>query len=156
MRKTYYTEMSKLAQGLVDRDIAFTLKSAYDGFQIIVERGGSQVWDAICHKGSYGGERGLLEIMGELVDVAAEGDTVVGFLTGEDVLKRIDDLAETRTLIKEGIEYLSDATGIDFNDLADDFGKFQKECDRLMIEEGLTEKEALDKLYKTWKFDFTK
>jgi len=154
MRKTYFTEMNKLAQGLVDRDITFTLKPLLDGFQIVVERKGSKAWDAICHKGSYGGERGFLEIMGEIVFPAEDGDTVVGYLTAEDVLKRVDDLAKTRSLITNGIELLSEATGIDFHDLAENFGKFSKEVDRLIAEEGLAENEALDKVYKTWNFNF--
>ena len=154
MKKTYFKEMSKLAQGLADRDITFILQPSYDGFQIIVKRNGTRVWDAICHEHSYGGEQGLLEIMGELVDVVSDNDTVVGWLTAEDVLKRVDDFAEVNTLIKDGIEYLSNATGVAFNDLAEDFGKFSKEIDRLMIEKGLTEDEALDRLSKTWNFDF--
>lgn len=44
------------------------------------------VCDVICHKYSYGGDRGLLEIMG-LVD--NEYDDVEGYLTAEDVFKRI-------------------------------------------------------------------
>ena len=154
MKKTYFTEMNKLAQGLVDRDIAFTLTPILDGFQIIVKRNGSKAWDAICHNGSFGHERGLLEIMGEIVFPAEDGDTVVGWLTAEEVLKRVDDLAKTRSLITNGIELLSEATGIDFHDLAEDFGKFNKEVDRLIAEEGLTENEALDKLCKTWNFNF--
>lgn len=33
-------------------------------------------WDAICHKGSYGAENGLLEIMGDIVNEEAVGDRV--------------------------------------------------------------------------------
>lgn len=46
-------------------------------------------WDAICHYGSYGAERGLLEIMGNIVDPLA-GDSVEGWLTADDVISRIE------------------------------------------------------------------
>lgn len=47
-------------------------------------------WDAICHPGSYGYEQGLLEIYGSLVDEKKDGDSVVGWLTAEDVISRIE------------------------------------------------------------------
>ena len=47
-------------------------------------------WDAICHWGSYGYEEGLLEIYGTLVDEKKDGDSVVGWMTAEDVIKRIE------------------------------------------------------------------
>lgn len=47
-------------------------------------------WDAICQPGSYGCQEGLLEIMGELVNPKTDGDTVAGWLTAEDVIKRIE------------------------------------------------------------------
>ncbi len=37
-------------------------------------------WDAICHRGSYGAEEGLLEIMGVIVRKNAARDTVEGYL----------------------------------------------------------------------------
>ena len=46
-------------------------------------------WDAICHWGSYGYEEGLLEIMGSIVH-ERDADSVVGWLTAEDVIKRIE------------------------------------------------------------------
>ncbi len=47
-------------------------------------------WDAICHWGSYGSDEGLLEIMGSIVRSDA-GDTVEGYLTAKDVIKRIKE-----------------------------------------------------------------
>lgn len=47
-------------------------------------------WDVVCHEGSYGSERGLLEIYGSIVEDTA-GDTVVGWLTADDVIKRIEE-----------------------------------------------------------------
>lgn len=42
-------------------------------------------WDVICHKYSYGGDRGLLEIMAPF---AENEDGVVGYLTAEDVINK--------------------------------------------------------------------
>lgn len=47
-------------------------------------------WDAICHWGSYGADKGLLEIMGSIVRSDA-GDTVEGYLTADDVIERIEE-----------------------------------------------------------------
>lgn len=43
-------------------------------------------WDAVCHAGSYGYEQGLLEIMG----IICPDHDVLGYLTAEDVIKRIE------------------------------------------------------------------
>lgn len=47
-------------------------------------------WDAICHYGSYGYEKGLLETMGELVP-EDYGDVVMGYLTAEDIIKMLEE-----------------------------------------------------------------
>lgn len=56
--------------------------------KILVTKDGRYQWDAICHPGSYGYNQGLLEIMGTIV-TAEDGNSVVGWLTAEDVIKRI-------------------------------------------------------------------
>ena len=86
------TEMMKLAFGLRDRGIEFSVKSFFDGIQIVV---GDFDWDAICHSGSYGHESGLIEVMG----LPQCEDDVIGYLTAEDVLKMVDEL------IPETIDY---------------------------------------------------
>lgn len=58
--------------------------------QIIVYKNGERSWDAICHYGSYGYEKGLLEIMGSIVDEEKDGDSVVGWLTAQDVIERLE------------------------------------------------------------------
>ena len=85
-------EMMKLAFGLRDRGIEFSVKSFFDGIQIVV---GNFDWDAICHSGSYGHEKGLIEVMG----LPQCQDDVIGWLTAEDVLKMVDEL------IPETIDY---------------------------------------------------
>ena len=61
-----------------------------DRHQICVPNQEYPIWDAICQRGSHGYEEGLLEIYGVIVDEATDGDTVVGWLTAEDVIKRLE------------------------------------------------------------------
>lgn len=82
-------EMSKLAVILVTLGIEFTYKRLFDGCQIVV-KDKCYDWDAVCHSWSYGHETGLLEIMGNIVDLnKTGGDTVEGFLTANDILEKI-------------------------------------------------------------------
>lgn len=61
----------------------------YEANQIIVyDENGDRKWDAVCNRGSYGYEQGLLEIMGSIVKPG--GDSVEGWLTAEDIIKRIE------------------------------------------------------------------
>lgn len=100
------TELNKLEAYLKKHDIPYerfddddvfdsvlpTLKVKCDRHQIIVPCAdpNKREWDAICQFGSYGNEEGLLEIYGHLVDEKADGDTVAGWLTADDVIKRIE------------------------------------------------------------------
>lgn len=56
---------------------------------IVMDKDGQRIWDAVCHFGSYGYKKGLLEIMGTLVG-PEDGDSVAGWLTAEDIIKRIE------------------------------------------------------------------
>lgn len=49
----------------------------------------ANVCDVICFKGSYGYEKGLLEIMGLISDEVKDYDDVEGYLTAKEVFKRI-------------------------------------------------------------------
>jgi len=60
-----------------------------DKHQIVVYKDGKIQWDAICHTGSYGYEEGLLEIYGNIVDYEKDGDSVVGWLTADDIIQRL-------------------------------------------------------------------
>ncbi len=87
----YEKEINKLADMLTAANIPFELTPAWDGFQIVYPANGdARVCDAVCHSGSYGHQDNLLEIMG-LVDVEEVGDEVEGWLTAEDVFKRIQE-----------------------------------------------------------------
>ena len=46
-------------------------------------------WDAICFKGSFGYNAGLLEIYGNIVDPDKDGDSVIGYLTAADIMERL-------------------------------------------------------------------
>lgn len=99
------SELDKLETLLTERGIKYERKdqeTTYDAFgylesldrhQICVPEYGKKCqWDAICQKGSYGYEKGLLEIYGCLVDEIMDGDSVVGWLTAQDVIDRVDAL----------------------------------------------------------------
>lgn len=63
----------------------------FNRHQIIVyDENGKRLWDAICHRGSYGYESGLLEIYGNIVNEKEDGDSVVGWLTAEKVIERLE------------------------------------------------------------------
>ena len=83
----YRYEITKLAQELAFRGIPFVLRELYDGYQILVEYGKLD-FDAICHRGSYGHDDGLLEIMGTIVDV--DYDEVEGYLSAKEIIERVD------------------------------------------------------------------
>ena len=97
------TELDKLEKYLIDHRITFERVDedavfdrenntiiSYARHQIFVpEEGESCKWDAICQPGSYGYETGKIEIFGELV-TEEDRDSIVGKLTAEDVIKRIE------------------------------------------------------------------
>lgn len=68
-----------------ERDFIFTL----DRHQICVPDQDTPIWDVICQYGSIGYEKGLLEAYGVIVDEEIDGDIVVGYLTADDVIKRL-------------------------------------------------------------------
>ena len=82
MGRINQNEMMALAFGLRERGIEFEIHSFFDGLQIRCDG-----WDAICHNGSYGHERGLIEVMG----LPQCGDDVIGYLTAAEVLAMVDD-----------------------------------------------------------------
>ena len=57
-----------------------------DVHQIIVFKDDCRSWDVICQHGSCGDDEGLLEGMGDIF-----GKDVEGWLTAEDVIKRIKE-----------------------------------------------------------------
>ena len=78
----YISEIAKLARGLKARGIEYSMRTRVDGFQIVADE-----WDAVCFTGTYGAQRGLLEIMGS---IATGNDHVEGCLTADEILRRLD------------------------------------------------------------------
>lgn len=88
------TEMEKLEKYLKEKGFIFrreqTKIANNDWDQIIVyNKNGDRQWDAVCNWGSYGHEKGLLEIMGSIVKPG--GESVEGWLTAEDIIKRLEE-----------------------------------------------------------------
>ena len=85
------TEMDKLIDMLDFAGIPFDVTEACGAPQVCYPAGpaGSEdcICDVICHAYSYGGDQGLLEIMGLVDDNIC--DDVEGYLTAEDVFSRI-------------------------------------------------------------------
>ena len=67
----------------------FGLLPIFDHHQIIVYEKGKRSWDVILEYGSYGFEKGLLEVMGERV-VRKGGDSVEGYLTADEIIERLE------------------------------------------------------------------
>lgn len=79
-------EMGKLIILLAQAGIPFDLNILFGRPQVLYPSAEYTVCDAVCHWGSYGHERGLIEIMG-LVETLE--DDVEGYLTAEEVFRRI-------------------------------------------------------------------
>lgn len=96
------TEMNKLIAYLyknyeADENKVVLVKSIFDGWQVIVtDKRGYWLWDGVCHQFSYGHERGLIEVMEQtennyiLTEEERECDDVLGYLTAEDIIKRLE------------------------------------------------------------------
>ena len=88
------SELDKLEKYLKEYRYEYTRedvdKKPVDLHQIIVYKNGERSQDAICHYGSYGYEKGLLEIYGDIVWPEVDLDDVRGWLTADDVIARIE------------------------------------------------------------------
>lgn len=86
------TEMDKLAAKLTEMGIQFEDQQLHilKGRQITVYEKGRRVLDAVCHAESYGGKRGLLEVMGVIVDGKRDNGDVKGWLTADDVIQMVE------------------------------------------------------------------
>ena len=86
-----YQEILKLDRMLTNASIPHTLDRLFDGWQVCypTREEPELVMDAIEHYGSYGKDEDKLEIMGLLTPDEEEHDSVLGYLTAEDVFERI-------------------------------------------------------------------
>lgn len=87
------TEMDKLAAKLTEMGIQFEDRQIYltRGRQIAVYEKGRKVWDAICGPFSYGGQCGLLEVTGVIVDGKRENGEAKGWQTADNVIQMVRD-----------------------------------------------------------------
>ena len=90
-----YTEIFKLKSMLEESNIPFEFNIREFGadklYHICYPNGGhGRKCSVIQGKGSYGGEDNLLEIMGLLTEEEEEYDSVLGYLTAENVFDRIE------------------------------------------------------------------
>lgn len=80
-------EMNKLSAFLDEANVPYEIDYIFGTEQIIYPNKKHRICDAICHSFSYGGNEGLLEIMGLVSDDA--DDNVEGYLTAVEVANRI-------------------------------------------------------------------
>lgn len=86
-----YREILRLDAMLTEKQIPHTCQKFMDGWQVTYPQNGKKrVMDAIEHFGSYGNEQDKLEIMGLLTPEEKKNDTVLGYLSAEEVFSRID------------------------------------------------------------------
>ena len=95
------SEMDKLVEYLYKNvagdDRKVVTRPCCGGQQVVVcDKDGNWLWDAVCHQYSYGGADGLIEVMEQtdqnyvLSDEERECDDVIGYLTAEDIIKRLE------------------------------------------------------------------
>lgn len=79
-------QMDLLIKFLEMSNIPFEVTDCWGNPQVCYPSKENCICDAVCHWFSYGGDEGLLEIMGL---VEREDDDVEGWLTAEEVFHRI-------------------------------------------------------------------
>ena len=86
-----YSEIFRLGQMLVEANIPFEIRTCHGGYQIGYPKLPPKecICDVIEHDFSYGCKEDKLEIMGLLTPEESRHDSVLGFLTAENVFQRI-------------------------------------------------------------------
>jgi hypothetical protein len=99
-------EILKLKEMLEKANIPFEYNDdLFNGYKspsyqiVISTRYNKRLCDAVYHFGSYGHEQGLIEIMGALTEEEKEQDSVLGYLTADEVFKRFKYCYEHNTSI---------------------------------------------------------
>ena len=89
--KERYNEILRLKGMLEKAKIPFVFSKVFGGYHIEYPNSAYKVCSVIEHDGSYGRRQDLLEIMGLLTkkEYKETQDTVIGYLTAEDVFQRI-------------------------------------------------------------------
>ena len=102
------TELDKLEEYLKEKGIEYERIDNHPDFQngnwhqicVPCYEQEFRQWDAVCHAGSYGYEQGLLEIMG----IICPDHDVLGFLTAEAVIRRIEFTQKVVEVMTEAIK----------------------------------------------------
>lgn len=86
-----YNEIFKLKKMLNDAKIPFFWRNCLDGYQVLYPSEELCICSVIEHQISYGHKEDLLEIRGLMTqkELKREDDDVLGYLTADDVFKRI-------------------------------------------------------------------
>lgn len=93
-----FTEFAKVMKYLVENNIPCELKSRFGGYLCFVPSTEEKEFDFICHKYSYGHQKGLIEITGSIItDEESKFDSVVGWLTADNVIERIKKYQERKS-----------------------------------------------------------
>lgn len=90
--ETKYKEIIRLKEMLEQAKIPFHFSELFGGFHICYPKAGRFCkCSVIEHNGSYGRTRDSLEIMGLMTkkEIKETKDTVLGYLTAENVFQRI-------------------------------------------------------------------
>ena len=86
----YMKSIYNLANRLNEANIPFVINCFSGGFQIAYpDNGANRKCSVVLHNGSYGHSCNSFEIMGLLTDEESVYDSVVGYLTEDDVFNRI-------------------------------------------------------------------
>lgn len=85
-----FQEILKLHEMLQTKNIPHSFEPELDGWHIIYSNGEDFTCSVIENFGSYGMEYDRLEIMGLLTPDEKETDSILGWLTAEDVFARIE------------------------------------------------------------------
>ena len=88
-----YNELNKLVDYLETNNYFYTVDRLLRGKIVKIysteeKKQDDFLWDAVIHAGSYGSAKGLLEIFGTIVK--SSKDLTEGFLTANDIIKRLE------------------------------------------------------------------
>ena len=87
-----YKEILRLKCMLEKAEIPFEFSEIFGGYHITYPSNKFRICSVIEHDYSYGSEQDLLEIKGLLTENEKKYDYVLGYLSAEEVFKRIEKI----------------------------------------------------------------
>lgn len=94
-----YTALAKVHEMLTAEKIPHLYERFYNGWVIRFTDGVIDEVDGVQHFGSYGESENLIEIIGAITKKEAEQDSVLGYLTAEEVFKRFKYCYKHKTTV---------------------------------------------------------